>query len=297
MRAHRVCVVVGLVAAALLAARPAPAQILVRGVLVDATSGAPITSARMNLAATRGAWRGELLTDSVGGFAFENVRPGNYTLRAQRVGYRDSGGQLRLSADSVVELQMRMTVASVTLDPLTVVTRSQRNVGPVLEGFYRRLARGQGRFVTREEIEMRHPPRVTDMLRSVPNLTSNTPRAGSSGATMSRGSTGHRCTVVFFVDGVVVSQPAGMGGGPWQSGSRTDQAIDDFVHPQEVEGIEIYRGESDTPAEFITRWVGCGTIVIWTRRGEMREKKPAEGEGPTAREMIEAARQADQPDQ
>jgi hypothetical protein len=291
MRARRVCLVVGLAAAALLAARPAPAQILVRGVLVDATSGAPITSARINLAATRGAWRGEMLTDSVGGFAFENVRPGNYTLRAQRVGYRDSGGQLRLSADSVVEVQMRMTVATVTLDPLTVVTRSQRNVGPVLEGFYRRLARGQGRFVTREEIEMRHPPRVTDMLRTVPNLNSNSQRS-AGGSTMSRGSSGDRCTVVFFVDGMVVSQPSGMGGGPWTSGSRTDQAIDDFVHPAEVEGIEIYRGESDTPAEFVTRWVGCGTIVIWTRRGEMREKKPdVEGGATTAREMVEAARQ------
>ena len=35
----------------------------------------------------------------------------------------------------------------------------------------------------------------------------------------------------------------------------------------EVEGIEIYRGESDTPAEFTTRWVQCGTVVVWTRRG------------------------------
>jgi hypothetical protein len=73
---------------------------------------------------------------------------------------------------------------------------------------------------------------------------------------------------VFFVDGMLVSQPSN--GGPWRGGSRTDQAIDDYVHPNEVEGIEIYRGESDTPAEFITRWVGCGTVVIWTRRGEMR---------------------------
>lgn len=285
MRARRVCLVAGLAAAALLAARPAPAQILVRGVLVDAGTGTPITSARINLTATRGQWRGEMLTDSVGEFSFENVRPGPYSLRAQRVGYRDSGGQLRLSADSVVELQLRMAVASVALEPVTVVTRSQRNVGPVLEGFYRRLARGQGRFVTREEIESRHPSRVTDMLRNLPNLNSNASRGGVGGSTLSRGSSGDRCTVVFFVDGMVVSQPSGGGGGPWRGGSRTDQAIDDYVHPNEVEGIEIYRGESDTPAEFITRYVACGTVVIWTRRGEMRgDKKPEEGEQAAARQ-------------
>jgi hypothetical protein len=268
MRAHRVCLVVGLAAAALLAARPAPAQIQVRGVLLDAASRAPITSARIALIATRGRWRGELITDSVGEFSFDDVRPGPYSLRAQRVGYRDASGQLRLSGDSIVTLELQMAVNSVALAPVTVVTRSQRNVGPVLEGFYRRLARGQGRFVTREEIETRHPSRVTDMLRNMPNLNSSAARGGVGGSTMSRGSSGDRCTVVFFVDGMLVSQPS-TGGGPWRGGSR-DQAIDDYVHPNEVEGIEIYRGESDTPAEFITRWVGCGTVVIWTRRGEMR---------------------------
>lgn len=278
MRARRVCLVAGLAAAAaLLAARPAPAQILVRGVLLDASTRAPITAARIALTATRGRWRGEMLTDSVGGFLFENVAPGPYSLRARRVGYRDSGGQLRLSADSIVELELRMAVASVALEPVTVVTRSQRNVGPVLEGFYRRLARGQGRFVTREEIETRHPSRVTDMLRNLPNLNSSAARGGVGGATMSRGSSGDRCTVVFFVDGMLVSQPSQQGS-PWRGGGRTDQAIDDYVHPNEVEGIEIYRGESDTPAEFVTRWVGCGTVVIWTRRGEMREERGRGGE-------------------
>ena len=43
--------------------------------------------------------------------------------------------------------------------------------------------------------------------------------------------------------------------------------IDNLVKPEEIRGIEVYRGESDTPAEFGTRWVQCGTVVIWTRRG------------------------------
>lgn len=267
MRMARVCLAAaGL--AALLAARPATAQIQVRGVVLDAVSGAPISSARVHLSASRGRWREEMLTDSAGGFVFQDVRPGPYRLRARRVGYRESGGALRLSADSVVELQLRMSVASVALQPVTVVARSRRNVSPVLEGFYGRLERGQGRFVTREEIEARHPTRVTDMLRSIPNLNGSAGRGGVGGMTLSRGSSGDRCTVVFFIDGMLVSQPSM--GSPFRGGARQDQAIDDYVSPYEVEGIEIYRGESDTPAEFVTRWVGCGTIVIWTRRGEMR---------------------------
>lgn len=266
MRILRVCVAAGV--AALLAGRPAPAQIQVRGILLDAASGAPIPGARVHLGASHGRWREEITTDSAGGFVFEDVRPGPYRLRARRVGYRESAGTLRLSADSIVELQLRMSAASVALRPVTVVARSRRTVSPVLEGFYGRLERGQGRFVTRDEIQARNPVRVTDLLRSIPNLNGHAARGGVGGITMSRGSSGDRCTVVFFVDGMLVSQPSM--GGPFRGGPRQDQAIDDYVQPGDVEGIEIYRGESDTPAEFVTRWVGCGTIVIWTRRGEMR---------------------------
>lgn len=269
MRALRVCLFLSIVAAAsLAAARPASAQIVVRGRLLDDASGAPIPSARVTLVANRSRWRGDVLTDSAGEFTFDAVRPGPHRLRASRVGFRDAAGQLRLSADSIVEVELRMAVTAVALAPVTVVARSQRSVSPVLQGYYARLENGPGRFVTREEIEARHPTRLTDMLRAIPNLNASPARGGVGNATMSQGSNGDRCTVVFFIDGMLVSQPS-MGG--VRGGARNDQAIDDYVHPAEVEGIEIYRGETDTPAEFITRWVQCGTVVIWTKRGEAGE--------------------------
>jgi hypothetical protein len=280
MRTHRVCLAMGLAAATLLAARPASAQIVVQGILLDAADGAPIPSARVALTGTRGQWRGEMVTDSTGGFSFSDVRPGAYRLRTTRVGYRESRGALHLSADSVVQLELKMAVARVALEPVTVVARSRRHVSPVLEGFYGRMENGQGRFVTREEIEARRPGRVTDLLRGA-NLTSTATR-GTGGGTMSRSSSGDRCTMVVWVDGMLISQPSASGGatgglrsrigrgGGTPGASREDQSIDDYVHPNDVEGIEIYRGESDTPAEFITRWVSCGTIVVWTRRGGIR---------------------------
>ncbi|HLM68463.1 MAG TPA: TonB-dependent receptor plug domain-containing protein, partial [Longimicrobium sp.] len=173
--------------------------------------------------------------------------------------------------DSVVELRLLMAVASVALEPVTVVARSPRRVSPTLRGFYQRMSNGPGRFVTREEIESRRPTRVTDVLRNMPNLNLIPGRGGMGGGTMSRGSSGGRCSVVFFIDGMLVSTPAN--GVPWRGGARTDRPIDDYVQPGDIEGIEIYRGESDTPAEFVTRYVSCGTIVIWTRRGEMRSER------------------------
>lgn len=264
MRAHRVCLLAA--AALLLAAPPAPAQSLVRGILLDAASGGIIPDGTVVISANRGRWQRALRTDSVGGFEFLDVSPGPYRLRASRIGYRDAVGDLVLTADSVVDVEIRMAVATVLLAPVTVTSRSTRDVSPVLRGFYSRMEHGPGRFITREEIEQRHPVRVTDMLRNLPNLRSSPPRMGTTtGAGLSQGSNADRCTVVFFVDGMRVNQPSTPG--LRSSTPRHDLAIDDYVQPDEVEGIEVYRGEADTPAEFSSRWVQCGTVVIWTRRG------------------------------
>ena len=262
MRAPRVCLLAA--AAVLLTVSAAPAQTLVRGILLDAASGGPIPEGTVVISANRGRWQRAVRTDSVGGFEFADVSPGPYRLRASRVGYRAAVGEMALSADSVVDVEVRLAVASVVLAPVTVTSQSTRDVSPVLRGFYQRMRSGAGRFITREEIEARNPVRITDMLRNIPNLRASPQRAGASGSTFSHGSNSDRCSVVFFVDGMRINEPALPGTRP---GLRHDPPIDDYVNPQEVEGIEVYRGESDTPAEFGTRWVQCGTVVIWTRRG------------------------------
>jgi hypothetical protein len=264
MRVPRVCLLAAAAATVLLSAPAAPAQTLVRGILLDAASGGPIPEGTVVISANRGRWQRVVQTDTVGGFEFQDVSPGPYRLRASRVGYRDAVGDLALSADSVVDLEVRLAVATVVLAPVTVTSRSTRDVSPVLRGFYARMQNGAGRFISREEIEARQPVRITDMLRNIPNLRSSPQRMGASGSSFSQGSNGDRCNVVFFVDGMRVNEPQLPG---QRASARHDPPIDDYVNPQEVEGIEVYRGESDTPAEFSTRWVQCGTVVIWTRRG------------------------------
>ncbi|HEY0016055.1 MAG TPA: carboxypeptidase regulatory-like domain-containing protein [Longimicrobium sp.] len=261
MRAPRVLLLAAAAALALLLSPPADAQTLVRGTLLDAGGGGPIPRGTVVISANRGRWQRAVQTDSAGGFAFHDVSPGPYRMRASRVGYREVVGALALSADSVVELEVRLAAASVVLAPVTVVSRSTRDVSPVLRGYYARMQNGAGRFITREEIEARHPVRVTDMLRNIPNLNAAPQRMGRSGSSFSQGSSGDRCSVVFFVDGMRINEPGMFGA------RGRDHPIDDYVNAEEVEGIEVYRGESDTPAEFTTRWVQCGTIVIWTRRG------------------------------
>ena len=55
MRAHRVCLLAA--AALLLAAPPAPAQSLVRGILLDAASGGALPEGTVVISANRGRWQ------------------------------------------------------------------------------------------------------------------------------------------------------------------------------------------------------------------------------------------------
>ena len=252
-----------LLAAALVLASPATAQMLVSGQLLDVASDAPIADGTIVLTASRGAWQATAHTDSAGNFAFDVVTPGSYRLRASRLGYRDAGGDVRLTGDSSVTLEVRMAVQTVALQPVTVVARSERRMSPEMRGFYDRMRHGPGHFITRDHIEARHASRLTDVLRTLPNIRAATSRTGMSRSTLSHGSNGGRCSLVFFVDGIRLNQPA-------PPGMRAmELVIDDYVSPGDVEGIEVYRGQSETPAQFITGNVHCGTVVIWTRRGPL----------------------------
>jgi hypothetical protein len=249
---------------ALVLAIPAPAQTTVRGRLLDAASGAAIMEGTVVVAASRGRWQATTLTDSAGNFEFDSVAAGPYRLRASRIGYREAAGDLALAADSTVSVELRMSAQSVVLQPVTVVARSQRRgMSAEMRGFYDRMQTGSGRFVTRDEIQARRAGRVTDVLLGVPNLNASSGRMGTSGHPMSRGSASAHCQIMYFIDGVRMVHPM-----PNAPRVRPPEfVVDDYVSPSEVQGIEVYRGEADTPSQFVTPLVRCGTIVIWTRRG------------------------------
>jgi hypothetical protein len=248
---------------AVLLPAPAPGQTRIHGIVVDGAGEEPIPAATVTLSTNRGRWRRSVRTDPAGLWSFDAVSPGAYTLRAARLGYAEAAGELEVAADTP-RVTLRMGARTVALRPFTVVGAGDRETEPMLRGFYARLRGGAGRFVTRAEIEERSPSRVSDLLRGMPNVSVLPPPAGLGGGIVTRGSAPGGCAVVVFVDGVRLTHAV--------PGARLPEAVplDDHVSPGDVEGIELYRGESDTPAEFSTRWSRCGTVVVWTRRGTGR---------------------------
>lgn len=260
---------------------PAGAQGWVSGRLRDARDGSPVVRGSVVLMTSEGRIRREAETDSSGVFVFEGVTPGRFRLRAGRVGYNTVQSRyLTLAHNDTVVVDMRVSVSEVVLDPVTVVARSAPRSSAMLRGFYERMDRGVGRYLTRDHIERRNASVVTDLILTVPGVRAGGWQPGGREIYFSRSfKTGPQgCPVQFFVDGIHVNSASGLqnaavvrrSGRDTVAGTvagRGQSSIDEFVDPASVEGIEVYHGLGSLPAEFSTSQSRCGTVVIWTRRG------------------------------
>lgn len=253
-------VVLGFIASAdSLAAQATRGEVL--GQVIDDRTGVPISDVRVVLTDDRMRPIRSTITDATGRFRIPDVRAGPFFLRAARLGYRATvTPRWRILGGDVLQVELRMDEEAVLLAPLEIVALRRAQPSSVLDGFRARMASGLGHYITRADIEARQPLVITDMLATVPGV-----RLESTGSGLRRtvhvGRAGaNRCPAQIFVDGFLYNRPTPFG---------QDQGfvLDDAVTPNAVEGIEVYRGLSGVPAEFLNPSSGCGVVVIWTRRG------------------------------
>lgn len=236
----------------------------VRGTVLDEGSDEPLEGVVIAAMDSFGDVLARRTTDAAGEFTFTVQDRVGVRLSARRIGYREVNTPfLSFEGRDLHVVELRMDTEAVPLAPLTVVARSRRlERSPVLSDFDRRAENGFGWYFTRDEIEEIAPTLVSDLLARVPGV-----RLESSGGsnlrrtlTMARSSVvgpgGGACPVQIFLDGRLVTRS-----------SAIEFPVDDLVAPQGVEGIEVYRGLSTVPPEFLTPSSRCGVVAIWTRRG------------------------------
>lgn len=213
----------------------------VSGRIIDHATGTPVAAAAIDL----GFNSLQGVTQEDGVFQFDRVPPGFYNVNVEHLGYANVADSIFVDYGSRVTITVRMAPAAIELDPLQVVVRSQS-----LErrGFYERMERGTGTFMTREDVENMHALRGSDLLRRVSGIQL-VQRGFGGPIAMGRGN----CPFRFVIDGARLAAAYSM----------------DDMPPQWIEGIEIYKGPSQVPIEFnnFSSDVNgaCGVIVIWTR--------------------------------
>ncbi|MDF1505815.1 hypothetical protein PYV61_22880, partial [Roseisolibacter sp. H3M3-2] len=136
------------------------------------------------------------------------------------------------------------------LDPVRVTARGA--TASMLAGFERRRRSQLGSYVTREQIDRRRAIGTAELFGLIPGVFVSL----RGHVTMARGGVGPLlgdCLPDFYVDGAKIFVG--------------DAPIDEVLLPQEVQGIEVYRGVGQTPPEFSSAKGGCGVVLLWTRRG------------------------------
>lgn len=231
----------------------------VNGTVRDA-SGNPVVGAQIAVGGTTLVAE----SDDLGEFKLAKASAGATSIRVRRIGYKPDTVRVDVLAGQTVPVEIVLERLAVELAPLVVYGR--RNLTGRLAGFYDRMSRGNGHFMTREQIERRNPHNMTDLFRMIPGARVQPTRFGDGRVTF-RGS---RNPPLVWLDGT-----------PLYAGEFNLDTVD----PRSFEGIEIYSGPSSVPAEFQgnrTMSSANGTIILWSREGELRPKKKKAGEASAA---------------
>jgi hypothetical protein len=234
--------VLGLAAPALEAQeRRLDANGLIRGVVLDLTTGDPIVEVAVRLYPPGGAEPILRTTDVRGRFFFPLQTSGSYGFELFRIGYGTVRDSIHLEEGAEVDVVAELALEAIAMEAVVVSTTRRSRLDT--NGFFDRRRTLSGRFITREDIENRRPMYLADLFRSVPSLRV-TPLANGQGSVITgRGG----CFPTYYLDGVRLVESA---------------SLDMFIPPDNLEGLEIY-GSSSSPPQY--QGGRCGTVVMWSR--------------------------------
>lgn len=197
-------------------------------------------------------------SDTAGRFVLNAVPAGSSDFSFRRLAFEPAVLIITVPAADTAEVEVTLGVAAQRLT--AVVIQDHPAQLRQLVAFETRRKQGIGHFITRSQIEDRHPYLLSDMVRMIPGTILVSADNGRTALRFSRVAR-NNCPPQFFVDGIQV----------------TGFSIDDMP-PGDVEGVELYAGASGLPPEY-NRVHGtsiCGTVIIWT-------KVPSTAKGDTAK--------------
>ena len=199
-----------------------------------------------------------VVSNDSGEYRIEGLPSGRATVMVRHIGFHPDSKRLTLAQGDTKQVKFVLEGMLEELDAVLVTAQQSAN-GRMQEFWARRMV-GLGVFITRAEIERRHPGQTADLFHGVMGIrvisrgTEGTRlvsgRAGISASPRANSAASNACTMQYYVDGIFMTPGT--------------FSVDEIV-PAQLEAIEIFRGPSEIPARFRQRETGCGLVVIWTR--------------------------------
>lgn len=264
-----------------------------QGVVVETENGEPIPDVAVYIAGKAFSTR----TGRDGRFRLTGLEPGPHILVMRKIGYQPRGFRFELTENHLTTIDLgNLGIERQSLELEEIVVR-ERGGGGRLSGYYDRLDRSFGDFITRADIEKRNPLRSSEMFKTIPGVEVRC-RASDCQVGLTRQARPLGQTVIGTPP--VREDATELGGGIAQiarnqenvasdardvvagMAGRTSyfcpvqffldgvpydgaRGIDDIA-PDMIEGIEIYKGPAVTPVRYAKYGAACGVVLIWTRR-------------------------------
>jgi hypothetical protein len=200
----------------------------------------PISHARVTLDGTPL----ETTTDSAGRFSLTDLDAGSVVIEIRAIGYAPASWSVALKPHQVVTHQFDLEPLAVELPEVVVKGKTPLSARRFVD-FERRRHSGMGAFITQEFIERANPSSLVDVLVTVRGVQ-QVCISNQCVAKMVRSPPG--CYPQYYLDG-----------------NESTPYFARLTPPQDIKGVEIYRGASETPGEFQGSNSGCGVIAIWTK--------------------------------
>jgi hypothetical protein len=202
------------------------------------------------------------VTDEKGDVALGAGKRQTFAIRVRRIGFSPWFGKLELP-DTAATLTITLPRLAQNLSTVTVSGEKHIKSPLVLSGFYDRwLMRQKGVlsavFISPEELEFRHPDKITNMLYGLNGVQMSQacvePSAGRGGCL--RGLVAFkppRCPMAIVIDGQQQHPP---------KGGFVD--LNMLLMASDVAAIEVYVRGGNMPVNFQFQDTACGVIAFWT---------------------------------
>lgn len=228
---------------------------VVRGRLIDSETRGPVVNGTVALRDSLGAIVHRTATDDDGAYELAARTPGTYWLLAVGLGYRSTPIEsFELAVGDTVNIDISLSPQPLELDPL-LVSAERIRTELQRQGFYERMERGRGFFLTPEELKRRPPITEAEVIRRAPFIELD--RSWTGSRVLMR-NLGRACDPKIFVDDVQM---------------RKGDLIEAHVNFADIVALEVYRGFAEIPQDLAVGDEKCGVIMIWTVWSELRRKR------------------------
>jgi hypothetical protein len=242
----------------ILAAIAPSAHAQLRKIRVVSSDGEPVAYA--NVIVEGGATQ---ITDDKGEVSLGAGKRQTFSVDVRRIGYTPWFGKLDLP-DTAATFTITLPVVAQSLERVRV-SGQKRPTSAFVQGFYDRwMMRQKGllsaTFIGPEEIEQRHPGRITSMLNGLHGVNLVRYGHGDMAAySTTAGSQMTLCPMAIVIDGVQQRPDP-----PVEYGSVAFINIDRILDANDVMAIEVYARGGNVPISLQVDDMKCGVVAFWT---------------------------------